>query len=185
MVRTKSLSLRLPANCLWIIDRTDLHLQNCLVLTTLLHRDSLPANCQGTDLRKWTNQQICLAPTPLLLSNRLPVNHPLHLPDHRASPAWTPTLRVTFQTEWISLLWGVNGLTRIQMPLSQTLTRHFLTNITTERLLERSSCTRGGRTSRIWILDKDTSSVEDNPFAGPKSQPTGQVSVCMLSDDRL
>ena len=34
-------------------------------------------------------------------------------------------------------------------------------------------------------MDNTTSSAEDNPFTGPKSQPAGKVSVCMSSDDWL
>ena len=37
----------------------------------------------------------------------------------------------------------------------------------------------------ILDIDNNTSSAEDNPFAGHKSQPTGKVSVCMPSDDWL
>ena len=39
--------------------------------------------------------------------------------------------------------------------------------------------------SHIPNMDNTTFSAEDNPFAGPKSQPTGKVFVCMPSDDWL
>ena len=69
------------------------------------------------------------------------------------------------------------------MSLLQTLTRPSLKNKPTEKLCGGSGHSWVGHIFLIWTLT--TSSTEDNPFAGPKLQPAGKMSVCMPPDDWL
>ena len=64
-----------------------------------------------------------------------------------------------------------------------TLTRHYLKIRHTEKPYGVLGPTWVGHTSQI--LESTAATGDDNPFAGPKSQPSGKVSVCLPTDDWL
>ena len=139
------------------------------------HRQLL-ANCLGITLpdRTYLLIQICLVLTTLHHRDSLPANRPRtnirNRTDLQICLAPTPFLAWTLTLKVIS---DQDPDTTVTEP-DQTLS---------EEQNYRETM-RGIRLymgwSRIPDMDNTTSSAEDNPFAGRKSQPSGKVSVCLL-----
>ena len=171
---------RLPANRLQLYNRNARLLQTCLVPTTLPQRSSLVASRLNPNPTP-ADLQICLAPA-LLLYIRLPANRPQHRLGIRVCHLWTQTQIVICLTDHQSTsLWKkVNSLIRTRMRLP-TPTKHYLRIRPTEKPYSVLDLIW----SHIPDIESTTATGDDNPFAGPKSQPAGKVSVHLPTDEWL
>ena len=158
-------------------------LQICMVALRLLLNHNRPASRLKSD-RLPTTPQILLAPTHLLFT-RFPADRLQHRPEDRALYPWTQIQTLTFLTDplWTYLWRKGNCPTKILMLLLPTRIRP------SQRTSIIGKQMRGIRSFMGWThipdMDSAAATSDDNPFAGPKTQATGKVSVKMPTDEWL